>query len=277
MAIATIQRIQGKDVVTYARRYKNRATEGAALVPYQTEMTFDPSRNNDSTTTKDGSVVVEGAVETDMGFTFLNNTSKVADEIREAMFNGEKMEFWQVYRNRFNDEGKCFAIYAQGSISEDSTSFDADDFSTREISISVNGEPKRGWVALSDDAQEEIDYVFYGLGAVTDDDKNGSGDAWKDEDAGANAEKPTGANVAVSGVTVDPKTGSVAVGETIKLTAATAPDNATDKTVTWASSDESKATVDNGTVTGIAEGEATITAIAGDKTDTAEITITVAQ
>ena len=51
------------------------------------------------------------------------------------------------------------------------------------------------------------------------------------------------------------------VGETLQLTATVSPDNADDKTVTWSSSDDSIATVDqNGLVTAKAEGKVVITA-----------------
>ena len=58
------------------------------------------------------------------------------------------------------------------------------------------------------------------------------------------------------------------------LNATVAPDNATDKTVTWSSSDETVATVDQtGKVSAVAPGEAVITAKAGDKTDTCTVTV----
>ena len=58
------------------------------------------------------------------------------------------------------------------------------------------------------------------------------------------------------------------IGETETLTATVYPDNATDKTVTWKSSDESIATFSDGTVTAVKEGFARITATAGEKTAT---------
>jgi uncharacterized repeat protein (TIGR02543 family) len=84
------------------------------------------------------------------------------------------------------------------------------------------------------------------------------------------------AAVPVSGVSVD-KTASVNVGESTTLTATVSPDNATNKNVTWASSDESIATVDkNGVVTGVAAGVATITVTSvADNTKTATCTVTV--
>jgi hypothetical protein len=80
-------------------------------------------------------------------------------------------------------------------------------------------------------------------------------------------------SVAVSAISVEPKELTLGVGETARITATVKPDNATNKNVTWSTSDASKATVDNGIVTAVGEGEATITATAGGKT--AEVVVTV--
>ena len=62
-------------------------------------------------------------------------------------------------------------------------------------------------------------------------------------------------------------------GDSETIIATVKPDNATDKTVTWSTSDESIATVDGGKITAIKEGTATITAKAGDKTATCKVTV----
>ena len=79
--------------------------------------------------------------------------------------------------------------------------------------------------------------------------------------------------VAVESVTLDQNTLSLEVGKTETLTATVAPDNATDKTVTWTTDDAEVATVEDGTVTAVAVGEAVITAKAGDKTATCNIVV----
>ncbi len=80
--------------------------------------------------------------------------------------------------------------------------------------------------------------------------------------------------VAVESVTLDKSSLELTEGETATLTASVKPDNATNKTVTWSSSNQSVATVDqNGTVTAVAEGNTTITAKAGDKTATCTVTV----
>jgi hypothetical protein len=82
--------------------------------------------------------------------------------------------------------------------------------------------------------------------------------------------------VAVTGITLNKEAVQLKVGKTTKLTATVEPDNATDKTVVWSSGDETVATVsEDGTVTAVAEGTATITAGTPDGAQTATCTVTV--
>lgn len=104
------------------------------------------------------------------------------------------MEFWIVYRKRRNKAGKYYAIYMRGTVNEDETDGDPDDTSNRDTSITVDGTPQRGWTDLPDEAQEELDYVFRGVGVVTDakdDGTDGGGAAWTDADAGTGSETAT--------------------------------------------------------------------------------------
>lgn len=81
--------------------------------------------------------------------------------------------------------------------------------------------------------------------------------------------------VSVIGVTLD-ATATVSIGKTITLTPTVAPNDATDKSVTWASANEAVAMVDaNGVVTGKTVGIATITVTTTDGSKTAECTVTV--
>ena len=81
--------------------------------------------------------------------------------------------------------------------------------------------------------------------------------------------------VPVTGVTLSQTSASLKVGETLTLKATVAPDNATDKSVTWSSSNTAVATVSDGKVTAKAAGTATITVKTNDGAKTATCTVIV--
>ncbi len=79
--------------------------------------------------------------------------------------------------------------------------------------------------------------------------------------------------VAVTGVKLDTTSATLAPGESVQLTATVSPSNATDKTVTWTSSNTKVATVSGGKVTAVAAGTVTITATVGGKSATCTVTV----
>ena len=86
----------------------------------------------------------------------------------------------------------------------------------------------------------------------------------------------TNAVINVTGVTLDAETADMKVGEQKTLVATVAPDNATNKSVTWSSSDETIATVTaEGQVTALKAGVDTITVKTADGEKTASCVITI--
>ena len=96
------------------------------------------------------------------------------------------------------------------------------------------------------------------------------------QDGGKTATCEVNVTQPVGGITLDKTTLDLNVGQSDTLTATITPNDATNKNVTWSSSDSSIATVDNnGKVTGIAPGTATITVTTEDGKKTATCTVTV--
>ena len=85
-----------------------------------------------------------------------------------------------------------------------------------------------------------------------------------------------GADVPATGVTLDKTTLSLTEGESATLTATVEPENATDKAIVWTSSDNAVATVENGVVTAVKAGTATITAACGSAKAECTVTVTAA-
>lgn len=82
------------------------------------------------------------------------------------------------------------------------------------------------------------------------------------------------ADVPVESIEISPKTVTMKVSDTVQLTATVKPENATNKTVTWASEKSTVAKVDdNGLVTAVGPGEANITATVGDKRVSCKVTV----
>lgn len=93
--------------------------------------------------------------------------------------------------------------------------------------------------------------------------------------------QPTPQKVAATTITLDKTTANLKEGETVELKATVGPENATDKSVTWISSDERVATVSkDGKVTAVKAGSVKITATAvsgKNVTATCDITVTQAE
>lgn len=75
-----------------------------------------------------------------------------------------------------------------------------------------------------------------------------------------------------TGITLDKGTLTIARGETATLTATVEPADTTDKVV-WSSENDSIATVENGVVTAVGQGETTITATCGNQTASCKVIV----
>ena len=80
-------------------------------------------------------------------------------------------------------------------------------------------------------------------------------------------------SVSISGSGVSNGKLSLKSGASVQLTATVTPSNATDKTVSWTSSNSSVAKVSDGKITAVKAGTATITATAGGKTASVVVTV----
>lgn len=97
----------------------------------------------------------------------------------------------------------------------------------------------------------------------------------KTDDGGKTASCTVTVIVPVTGVSLDQKSLSLAQGSTATLKATITPSNATNKDVTWSSSDDKVVTVSNGKVTAKAAGTAivTVTTKDGGKTDSCSVSV----
>ena len=89
----------------------------------------------------------------------------------------------------------------------------------------------------------------------------------------------TNVNISVTGVTISDKNVTVKANNSILITATVEPSDATNKYCTWSSDNPSIATVDNGRIRGMSEGNCTITVTTNDGgfTDTCSVTVGAAE
>lgn len=192
MVKARVPGLQGIDTVLFARKLSEASKVSGQIIPYQTSLSFDPQRDSDTTVTKSGTVATTSSLETDLEVEFVNNWSEIADQLYDSLFDQEEMEFWIVYRKRKNADGKYFAFYMRGKVTEDSNDNDPDDVSSRDTTITVDYGPVRGWTALSDEQEAQLAYIFRGVGVIEgtakDDGTDGNGQAWSKTDTGVGIE-----------------------------------------------------------------------------------------
>ena len=81
--------------------------------------------------------------------------------------------------------------------------------------------------------------------------------------------------IPVTGISLNPASFTIKVGESQELQVDITPEDATDKSVTWESSNSAVASVENGTVLGVKPGSATITATTTDGGKKAECAVTI--
>ena len=132
--------------------------------------------------------------------------------------------------------------------------------------ITLSGSNARQTAAISFEvtgAEDKTEVHFFAEKAGEDDDPD-------PVIAGLSIEK----FVPVTEVLLDQSALSLKKGDTAALNATVKPDNSTKRKVTWTSDNEAVASVNDGKVTAISAGKATITAKAGDKTATCEVTVT---
>lgn len=137
--------------------------------------------------------------------------------------------------------------------------------------LSVNGVPKKvtdnildGYAKTEDELKSEATYEKLGWSFSR---------VWKIEEGKAWPTLDMTVYGLVTSVILDQKTLTLKKGQTATLRATVKPDDATNKTVAWSSSDTSIATVKDGVVRGVGNGKATIIATSTDGTNLADSAI----
>lgn len=203
----------------------------------------------------------------------LENTSLESRTAKVVFKNAENGLAEEVTINQTGRE----AIQVE-SISLDKTELEITEGETLTLIATIKPENATNKNVIWSSSNEEIATVEDGVVSAI---KEGEATITaKTEDGGKTATCSVKVNAKVypvESISLDKTGASLKVGETITLTATIKPDNATNKKVIWSSSNAEIATVEDGVVTAIKEGEATITAKTEDGGKTATCTISAYQ
>jgi len=135
-------------------------------------------------------------------------------------------------------------------------------------------------VTIPKSVTEIQDYAFDYCTSLTDVYYDGTRSEWEEINIGSGNTYLLNATVHfpivnVERVTLDRASKTMFVGSTFTLTPSISPENADNKTISWKSSNSSVATVNNGVVTAVSPGTATITVTTADGNKTATCTVSV--
>lgn len=254
-------RLNGKDSLLLVQPTDNALGAEGFLIGDQTEHTHSYERELTDEQTKFGRILGPGQLSESLDVTFYGSTDDPGQAaVLEAIQKGTQLKVWEVEKH-LNKNGKHNSLFAYTYVESLEKSAPTDGFLEISATLQVLNTSKQGELnPLPDDVLNFGDYDFEAPG----------------EKIGEFNGEETTTPVAVTGLSVNPTTMTVAVGDTGSIVANVVPVNATNRLVTYTSSDEAIATVNaQGVVTGVAEGSATITATTVDGGFTATTAVTV--
>lgn len=155
--------VQGIQLVYLYRILKNAATKNGVTLAFTTENERTASKENESTVTKDGSILTPGAPEIEITATsILAKGDTLVDELEEAMLNSELVEIWEANLAEPVGEGqnKFKGKYFQGYLSEVSRTSSSEEAVEISLTFAINGTGAAGEVTVSAEQQEMAAYVF---------------------------------------------------------------------------------------------------------------------
>ncbi|MGE7092529.1 phage major tail protein, TP901-1 family [Lysinibacillus sp. NPDC048646] len=258
-------RLNGKDSLLLVQPSDNALGAAGFLIGDQTEHTHSYERELTDEQTKFGRILGPGQLSESLDVTFYGSTDDPGQKaVLDSIRKGTQLKVWEVEK-LLNKNGKHHSLFAYTYVESLEKSAPTDGFLEISATLQVLNTSKEGEMnPLPDDVLNFGDYEYENPG-----EKSGE---FNGEETDINPPTP----VAVTGVSANPTTLSVAEGDTENIVATVAPANATNKAITFKSSDEAIATVNpQGVVTGVEEGSTTITATTADGGFTATTAVTV--
>lgn len=148
----------GKNKILMFRKLGDKTA--AAKLALQTEHKWKYERKNDSTATKDGSVVSDKGLEVTLSIEAVTSRDDVNKMLKNSVVNGEKLEVWEIDLAGEKQGEKYPALYAQGALSSWEVPDNVEDLETVSTEMTIEGKPVEGYATLTASQVEEIKYAF---------------------------------------------------------------------------------------------------------------------
>jgi len=161
MAEVAPEMLQGKNKILLFRNMKNQSENAAKLV-FQTEHTFSYSRELDAITTKDGKVIKVGELESEVEINAIQaKKDPVAEMLRDAVIDGERLELWEVNIDpELEEDGKFPAVYCQGFLESWEPTSSSEDEAEISSTFKVDLKPQFGMATMTEEQKEAAQYAF---------------------------------------------------------------------------------------------------------------------
>lgn len=150
--------VHGKHKVLLFRLLSEDGTAEAAKLVFQTDHTFSFSRSMDKITTKDGTLIKVGELESEVSIEAIQaKDDPVGEMLRDSVLKGQKLELWEA---TIDGEGPHKAVYCQGYLDGWEWTAGVDDESTISSTFNVELEPQFGEVTLTVEQETAVQYAF---------------------------------------------------------------------------------------------------------------------
>ena len=155
----------GKNKILMFRKLGDKTA--AAKLALQTEHKWKYERKNDSTATKDGSVISDKGLEVTLSIEAVATRDALNLMLKDSVVSGYKLEVWEIDLAGEKQENKFPALYAQGSLNSWEVPENVEDLETVSTEMGIEGKPVAGFATLSDSQIAEINYAFKDTTEIT--------------------------------------------------------------------------------------------------------------
>lgn len=153
--------VQGKRIVYLFRKLSDAAKNAATVMAFVTDNTRSLSKDTETTATKDGEINTPGTLEHTIDCTaILATDDTMAQDMEDAVADGELLEIWEVNLDDPASSGKYNGKYMQGYATEWELASNAEDHAEYSTSFAINGAGVRGEVTVSEEQAEAAAYAF---------------------------------------------------------------------------------------------------------------------